>query len=55
MAWVEQSGNHTWRVRYRRADNTIGAVNGFPTKAAATDHADTLWGARSRAWVADQG
>jgi hypothetical protein len=42
MAWVEQCGNHTWRVRYRRADNTIGAVNGFPTKAAATDHANTL-------------
>ena len=35
-------GNHTWRVRYRREDNTIGAVNGFPTKAAATDHANTL-------------
>lgn len=35
-------GNHTWRVRYRRQDNTIGAVNGFPTKAAATDHANTL-------------
>jgi hypothetical protein len=32
----------TWRVRYRREDNTIGAVNGFPTKAAATDHANTL-------------
>jgi integrase len=42
MAWVEQCGNHTWRVRYRREDNTIGAVNGFPTKAAATDHANTL-------------
>jgi integrase len=42
MAWVEQCGNYTWRVRYRREDNTIGAVNGFPTKAAATDHANTL-------------
>ena len=42
MAWVEQSGNRTWRVRYRRDDNTIGAINGFPTKAAATDHANTL-------------
>ena len=42
MAWVEQSGNHTWRVRYRREDNTIGAINGFVTKAAATDHANTL-------------
>lgn len=42
MAWVEQSGNRNWRVRYRRDDGTIGAVNGFPTKAAATDHAQTL-------------
>ena len=42
MAWVEQCGNHTWRVRYRRDDDTIGAINGFPTKAAATDHADTM-------------
>ena len=42
MAWIEQSGNQTWRVRYRREDNTIGAINGFATKAAATDHANTL-------------
>lgn len=42
MAWVEQSGNHSWRVRYRRDDGTIGAINGFATKSAATDHAHTL-------------
>ena len=42
MAWVEQRGNRSWRVRYRREDDTIGSVNGFPTKAAATDHANTL-------------
>ncbi len=42
MAWVERSGNRSWRVRYRREDGTIGAVNGFFTKAAATDHAQTL-------------
>jgi integrase len=27
-------------VRYRRADGTIGATHGFPTKTAATEHAD---------------
>lgn len=42
MAWVEQSGNRSWRVRYRRDDGTIGAVNGFPTKSAASDHAHTM-------------
>ena len=42
MAWVEQRGNRTWRVRYRLDDGTIGSVHGFPTKTAATDHANTL-------------
>ena len=42
MAWVEQSGNRTWRVRYRREDGTIGAVNGFAGKTAAGQPADTL-------------
>ncbi|OJY43418.1 tyrosine-type recombinase/integrase [Pseudonocardia sp. 73-21] len=42
MAWVEQSGNNSWRVRYRRDDGTIGAINGFATKTAAGDHAGTL-------------
>ena len=32
----------TDRVRYRREDGTIGAIHGFATKAAATDHANTL-------------
>src|SRR5690349_13417334 len=42
MAWVEQCGNRTWRVRYRRDDDTIGAVSGFTTKTAATEHANSL-------------
>lgn len=42
MAWVEQCGNRSWRVRYRRDDDSIGAVPGFPTKAAATAHAQSL-------------
>ena len=42
MAWVEQRGNRTWRVRYRRDDGTIGAIHGFATKTAATTHANTL-------------
>jgi hypothetical protein len=42
MAWVEQCGTRSWRVRYRRDDGTIGAIHGFATKTAATTHANTL-------------
>src|SRR3954454_4739315 len=42
MAWVEKSGAQTWRVRYRRDDGTIGAINGFTTKTAAAQHAAGL-------------
>ncbi|EWM12079.1 hypothetical protein [Kutzneria sp. 744] len=42
MAWIEQSGANTWRVRYRRPDNTTGSINGFPSKRAAQDHADNM-------------
>ena len=35
----EKSGAQTWRVRYRREDGTIGAINGFPGKTAASQHA----------------
>ena len=42
MAWVEKSGVNSWRVRYRREDDTIGAVAGFPTRKAAQNHADTI-------------
>ena len=42
MAWVERSGNATWRVRYRRDDDTIGAIPGFTSKTAADEHAQSL-------------
>src|SRR6478609_7176884 len=42
MAWVEKSGAQTWRVRYRREDGTIGAINGFAGKTAAAQHAASL-------------
>jgi integrase len=42
MAWVERCGKDSWRVRYRRDDDTIGAIPGFPTRKAAQDHADTM-------------
>lgn len=42
MAWVERHGKKSWRVRYRTDDGTLGSLSGFPTKKAATDHAETL-------------
>ena len=40
LVWVEQSGDDTWRVRYRRTDNTIGSIPGFANETAAQNHAD---------------
>ena len=31
-----------WRVRYRREDGTIGAINGFTSKTAAAQHAASM-------------
>ncbi|MCE7010047.1 N-terminal phage integrase SAM-like domain-containing protein [Kibdelosporangium philippinense] len=42
MAWVEQRGPKSWRVRYWRDDSTLGSIPGFPTKTAAEAHAGTL-------------
>ena len=42
MAWVERSAANRWRVRYRRDDGSIGAVNGFTTKTAAIRHAQSM-------------
>jgi hypothetical protein len=35
MAWVEQIGTHSWRVRYRRDDGTHGSLAGFRSKKTA--------------------
>jgi hypothetical protein len=39
MAYVEVSGHHAWRVRYRKPDGTLGSLAGFTTKTAAEDRA----------------
>ena len=31
VPWTEPAGDDTWRVRYRRADGTKGAISGFPS------------------------
>jgi hypothetical protein len=37
MAWVEQSGQHSWRVRYHRHNGTTGAIPGFPDRKVAEE------------------
>ncbi|WP_329051151.1 multidrug DMT transporter permease [Amycolatopsis sp. NBC_01488] len=42
MPWVDQTGQDTWRVRYRRADGTIASIAGFPDEAAANNYIDDM-------------
>ncbi|MGH3760191.1 hypothetical protein [Actinophytocola sp.] len=37
MAWVEQVGQHSWRVRYR-TDSGYGSVSGFDSHKVAQDY-----------------
>jgi hypothetical protein len=52
MAWVERHGKKSWRVRYRKDDDTLGSISGFSTKKAATEHAETLKSEQRRGtWI----
>jgi integrase len=42
MAWIERTGQHTWRVRYHRGAGHYGSISGFSCKTAATNYADDL-------------
>jgi hypothetical protein len=42
MAWIEQTGQHTWRVRYPHGDGRYSSISGFSSKKAATNYADDL-------------
>jgi hypothetical protein len=44
MAWIEQTGQHTWRVHYPHSGghSHYGTVSGFTTAKAARDHANDL-------------
>lgn len=42
MAWAEQSGQNSWRVRYRRSDQTIGSIPGFDSEKEAEDYANAM-------------
>ena len=41
MAWVEQVGRRSWRVRYRTGDG-CGSVSGFASRTAAMDYLQGL-------------
>lgn len=47
MAWVEGRGR-SWRVRFRRADGSVGTIGGFVSETAATDHAREMKAAPRR-------
>jgi hypothetical protein len=49
MAWVEQLGPRSWRVRYPREDGSgYGSVSGFKIKKEATDYVRELEADRRR-------
>src|SRR5262245_19880207 len=39
MAWVEQTGKRSWRVRYPRSAGGNGSVSGSTSRTAAQDYA----------------
>ncbi|MEC3979890.1 tyrosine-type recombinase/integrase [Amycolatopsis sp. H20-H5] len=52
MPWAEQSGDRTWRVRYRTDDNTIGSITGFPDETTAEDYvAQMVAEQRKGTWI----
>jgi hypothetical protein len=52
MPWPEQSGDNTWRVRYRRDDTTIGSIPAFPSEKDADAYiADMEAEQRKGTWI----
>ncbi|MEU3628900.1 multidrug DMT transporter permease [Amycolatopsis coloradensis] len=52
MPWAEPVGDNTWRVRYRRADGSKGAIPGFPDETAANVYiADMEVEQRKGTWI----
>lgn len=54
MAWIEQTGQHTWRVRYPHGDGRshYGSAARFSSAKAARDYANDLESDRRRGrWI----
>ena len=54
MAWVEQSGKTSFRVRFVKPDGTLGSEPGFPTRAAANTRANLLEAEKATGTFADR-
>jgi hypothetical protein len=42
MAWTEQIGERSWRVRYVGVTGRVGSIGGFTSKLAAEDYASVM-------------
>lgn len=52
MAWVEQMGTQSWRVRYPSDSGSTGSLKGFRSRKSAQDYAALLEARRRRGtWV----
>jgi integrase len=52
MAWVEQIGSQSWRVRYPDREGRVRSVSGFASRQQARDYVAAMAVERSRgAWV----
>jgi integrase len=52
MAWKERVGKNSWRVRFRRDDDTIGNVTGFTSEEDANNYAlDMESDQRKGSWI----
>ncbi len=56
MAWIEQTGKCSWRVRYPRPTGGYGSVSGFDSRKSARDYAEDLDSDRRRGlWLDPDG
>ncbi len=52
MAWSEQIGTQSWRVRYRTGDGHTASISGFTTQRAADNYAaDIECDQRRNTWL----
>lgn len=56
MAWIEQTGKCSWRVRYPRPTGGYGSVSGFGSRKAAQNYAADVESDRRRGrWLDPDG
>jgi hypothetical protein len=56
MAWVEQTGKQSWRVRYTRPTGGHGSVAGFTSRKLAEEYAhDVESDCRHGRWLDPEG